>query len=260
MNAETYLFNKKNSLPLYIQVANWIRAKVVTGEWPEGYKLPPEVDLAKDLQISRGTLRHALSILIENHIIEQTHGKGTFVGSAILEQNWAYKLTTTSEELNWMGIPFETEVLKLTQMKVSDERIISLLHLKPEQEIIFLRRLRRIAGLPVVLHETYFPAAMYPGLLKIDFTNETMTGTLENTYDLSVTRADHTISAIYADQSIASILEINHGEPIIYDEHVLFNANDVALEFTKGYFRGDRFRLKTVVYRDQASGKQRVTG
>ncbi|MBS3751380.1 MAG: GntR family transcriptional regulator, partial [Anaerolineales bacterium] len=115
MNAETYLFNKKNSLPLYIQVANWIRAKVVTGEWPEGYKLPPEVDLAKDLQISRGTLRHALSILIENHIIEQTHGKGTFVGSAILEQNWAYKLTTTSEELNWMGIPFETEVLKLTQ-------------------------------------------------------------------------------------------------------------------------------------------------
>ena len=170
MKSPSKLFHKDNALPLYIQVANWIRAKVITGEWPAGHKLPPEVDLAKELNISRGTLRKAMSILIENQIIDQTQGKGTFVGSAILEQDWAYKLTTTSEELNWKGIPFETEVLELKQEKISDQRILNLLNLKPEQEIIRLVRLRRIDGFPVVLHETYFPAAMYPGLLEIDFT------------------------------------------------------------------------------------------
>ncbi len=250
MKSPSHLFHKENALPLYIQVANWIRAKVITGEWPAGHKLPPEVDLARELNISRGTLRQALSILIENQIIEQTQGKGTFVGSAILEQDWAYKLTTTSEELNWKGIPFETEVLELKQKRISDQRILKLLNLKPDQEIIRLVRLRRIDGFPVVLHETYFPAAMYPGLLEIDFTEETMTGTLENTFNIDVHQADHTISAIFAERSIASSLEIRHGEPIIYDEHVLFDIHGAALEFTKGFFRGDRFRLKTVVYRE----------
>jgi DNA-binding GntR family transcriptional regulator len=253
MILKTGLFNKKDTLPIYIQVANWIKAKVVTGEWPEGFKLPPEVDLAKQLQISRGTLRQAMAILIENQIIKQVHGKGTFVGSVVFEQDWAYKLTTTSEELNWQGIPFETEVLELIQTQISDDRILSQLEQKPGQETILLKRLRRINGIPVVLHETFFPADLYPNLLEIDFSVETMTETLEKTYGIQVTRAEHSIAAIYADRTIASLLDINHGEPIIYDEHLLFDEKDRPLEFTKGYFRGDRFRLKTVVYRNQTT-------
>lgn len=62
MNGKSDLFNKKNTLPLYIQVANWIRAKIVTGEWPAGYKLESEIDLAANLKISRGTLRKAINI------------------------------------------------------------------------------------------------------------------------------------------------------------------------------------------------------
>ena len=98
------LFDKDKSLPLYIQVANWIRSRVITGIWPQGHKLPPEVELAEQLQISRGTLRKSMEILRKDKIIEQSHGKGTYVGATIFEQNWAYKLTTTSEELNWKGI------------------------------------------------------------------------------------------------------------------------------------------------------------
>ncbi len=250
MISDADLFNKQGSMPLYIQVANWIKAKIITGEWPAGYKLAPEIDLAAKLKISRGTLRKAISILIEDQIIQQSHGKGTYVGSAILEQNWAYKLTTTSEELNWQGIPFITKVLELKQKNVRDERILGILQLRPDEDVILLRRLRLISDLPVVLHETYFPAALYPDLLKIDFSTATMTGTLENTYNLNIAKADHAISAIYADRSIASLLGMNHGEPIIYDEHVLFDLNGQVLELTKGYFRGDRFRLKTVVYRN----------
>ena len=82
-------FEKDTSIPLYVQVANWIRAKVVTGEWPEGFKLPSEIDLAKDLNISRGTLRKAMELLSKDQIIEQTHGKGTYVGATIFEQSWA---------------------------------------------------------------------------------------------------------------------------------------------------------------------------
>ena len=243
--------DKDKSLPLYVQVANWIRSKVITGFWPQGYKLPPEVDLAEQLQISRGTLRKALGLLTKDKIIEQSHGKGTFVGEAIFEQSWAYKLTTTSEELNWIGIPFRIEVLELAKRRVNDHRIYEILSLPSTQDrVIVLKRLRYVSEIPVVMHASFFPADRYLKLLELDFTKETMTGALENILNVRVSWAEHSISAIYADSKVAKYLQMNDGEPVIYDEHTLYDDKDEVVEFTKGWFRGDRFRLKTIVTRE----------
>ncbi len=192
-----------------------------------------------------------MELLSKDQIIEQTHGKGTYVGATIFEQSWAYKLTTTSEELNWSGIPFRTEVIELTKRKIKDSRIIGILNLEStDDEVIILKRLRYVSEIPVVLHETYFPAENYMGMLHLDFTKQTMTGALENILNINVAWAEHTISAIYADSEISKYLKMNNGEPVIYDEHILYNKRDEVIEFTKGWFRGDRFRLKTVVFRE----------
>jgi DNA-binding GntR family transcriptional regulator len=245
-------FDKDKSLPLYIQVANWIRSRVITGLWPKGFKLPRETELAEQLEVSRGTLRKAMALLTKDKIIEQTQGKGTFVGATIFEQSWAYKLTTTSEELNWEGIPFRIEVLELAKRRVNDHRIYEILSLLSHQDrVIVLKRLRYVDEIPVVMHTSFFPADKYSELLKIDFTKETMTGALENILDVKVAWAEHTISAIYADSEISKYLQMNDGEPVIYDEHTLYNDKDEVVEFTKGWFRGDRFRLKTIVHRDK---------
>jgi DNA-binding GntR family transcriptional regulator len=246
------LFDKNTSLPLYIQLANGIRVRVITGEWPAGYKLPAEIDLAKKLEVSRGTLRKAIEVLSAEKVIEQFQGKGTFVLATVFEQNWAYKLTSTSEELNWKGIPFRTEVIELCKKTIKNQRILSLLNLSPvHHEVISLKRLRYVSDSPVVLHETYFPAEKYVGLLSIDFTQESMTGVLENQLGVGVTWADHTISAIYAEKEVARLLQLKAGGPVIYDEHILYDDKDQVVEFTKGWFRGDRFRLKTIAYRDK---------
>lgn len=244
-------FDKDKSIPLYIQVANWIRSKVITGIWPTGFKLPRETNLAEQLQVSRGTLRKAMELLTKDKIIEQTQGKGTFVGATIFEQSWAYKLTTTSEELNWEGIPFEIEVLELAKRQVNEHRIYEILSLPSSQEgVIVLKRLRYVSEIPVVMHASFFPANKFSKLLEIDFTKQTMTGALENILNVHISWAEHTISAIYADPEVAKYLQMNDGEPVIYDEHTLYDDKDEVVEFTKGWFRGDRFRLKTIVTRD----------
>lgn len=245
-------FDRNKSLPLYAQVADWVRARVITGEWSEGYKLPPEVDLAKELGISRGTLRRAMELLIKDQVIVQTQGKGTFVGSTVLEQSWAYKLTTTSEELGSQNIPFRTEVIDLQKKPVNDQRILQILQLPhSENEVIYLKRVRSIKDVPVVVHETYFPAVQYMGLLDFDFSRKSMTGVLEKDLGIEVTWAEHTIAAISSDAEISRYLKLKTGENVIYDEHILYDSSDRVIEFTKGWFRGDRFRLKTVVYRNE---------
>ena len=70
-------------LPIYLQVASYLRGEIRKGKLSHGTKLPPEAKLAEELGISRMTLRRALKILAQEGFIVQRKGKGTFVVSPL---------------------------------------------------------------------------------------------------------------------------------------------------------------------------------
>ncbi|MFG2054615.1 GntR family transcriptional regulator [Micromonospora sp. NPDC048930] len=61
------------------QVADALRAKIDSGEWPPGHKLPGEVTLAQTYDVARGTVRAALDALREEGRVVTFTGRGTFV-------------------------------------------------------------------------------------------------------------------------------------------------------------------------------------
>ncbi|MBI2613611.1 MAG: winged helix-turn-helix transcriptional regulator [Candidatus Levybacteria bacterium] len=65
--------------PLYLNVANSLRAKIISGEYPIDTKIPSEKDLIKRHKVSRGTVREAVRVLIEQGFASRVQGKGTFV-------------------------------------------------------------------------------------------------------------------------------------------------------------------------------------
>src|SRR5437868_5565278 len=67
------------SEPLHIRIAERLRAEIRDGTYAPGQRLPREIELATLLQVSRGTLRHALRVLLDEGMIETVAGKGTFV-------------------------------------------------------------------------------------------------------------------------------------------------------------------------------------
>ena len=56
----------------YEQLAGQIRARILAGELAEGERLPSELALARDAQVSRGTVREALRLLEEAGFVERT--------------------------------------------------------------------------------------------------------------------------------------------------------------------------------------------
>jgi GntR family transcriptional repressor for pyruvate dehydrogenase complex len=56
----------------YEQLAGQIRARILAGELTEGDRLPSELALARDAQVSRGTVREALRLLEEAGFVERT--------------------------------------------------------------------------------------------------------------------------------------------------------------------------------------------
>ena len=71
----------KGSIPLYMQIKGLLVARVTEGKWAPGDIIPSEMQLAQELKVSQGTVRKAITELVENNVLVRRQGKGTFVAS-----------------------------------------------------------------------------------------------------------------------------------------------------------------------------------
>jgi DNA-binding LacI/PurR family transcriptional regulator len=67
------------SSALYSQLLNDIRERILAGDLAAGERLPTELEMAQQHHISRGTVRQALNILVNEGLLKRIQGSGTFV-------------------------------------------------------------------------------------------------------------------------------------------------------------------------------------
>ncbi len=70
---------RESPIPLYQQLLNEIRARIASGEWVTGTRLPTETELAAELGVSRVTIRQALGAAVDAGLVVRIAGKGTYV-------------------------------------------------------------------------------------------------------------------------------------------------------------------------------------
>ncbi|WP_027417765.1 PLP-dependent aminotransferase family protein [Aneurinibacillus terranovensis] len=70
---------RTSALPIYKQIADLIKGKIETGEWPVGSKLPTERALAQELGVNRSTVVAAYAELSAEGLIEGKSGRGTVI-------------------------------------------------------------------------------------------------------------------------------------------------------------------------------------
>ncbi len=241
--------DRTSSQPIYSQLASWIETKINSGDWQTEFKFPGEVELAQSLGVSRGSLRKAISILIEKGLVIQIHGKGTFVGQPVTDQSFAGRLSVY-QDLMLLGVPFTTEVLEQRIMPAPDKEA-RLLDISVAEAVFYLKRLRRVKGEPLVVQESFFPASRFGGLAGEDFTHIGMVETVERHYGITLEWTTNTISVARATTSIASLLGLKIGDPVLFTESILYDDTGNKVETGLSWFRADRFRLKTTTRRAQ---------
>ncbi|TQS71867.1 GntR family transcriptional regulator [Ornithinibacillus gellani] len=70
---------KKSKKPLYVIVYEKLYHFIMEGTFPPDSKLPTEPELAKMFGVSRVTLRQALSLLRDDGLVKNIHGKGNYI-------------------------------------------------------------------------------------------------------------------------------------------------------------------------------------
>lgn len=76
------MLKRTNRISLVDQVVAQIEHLIESGEWPVGEKLPPEMELMEEFDVSRNTLREAIHALVHAGLLETKQGSGTMVRSS----------------------------------------------------------------------------------------------------------------------------------------------------------------------------------
>ncbi|RBP94748.1 GntR family transcriptional regulator of abcA and norABC [Cytobacillus firmus] len=82
---------KTSSIPLHQQISDFMKKKIMNGEWTIGTKIPPQRNLAKRFQVNRSTIVIALEELTADGLIESKVGSGT----RVINNTWSLLASTT---------------------------------------------------------------------------------------------------------------------------------------------------------------------
>ena len=74
-------------IPLYYQLENLLREKILSGAFAPGDRIPTESDLIRRYGVSRITVRQALTALAGEGLIERRQGRGTFVTDRVVDNH-----------------------------------------------------------------------------------------------------------------------------------------------------------------------------
>ncbi|GAA1016514.1 GntR family transcriptional regulator [Acrocarpospora pleiomorpha] len=74
--------------PLAAQTADVLLARIRSGEWPLGHRLPGETTLSAQLGVGRSTLREAIRELAGKGVLDSRQGAGVFVTAVDVTEDW----------------------------------------------------------------------------------------------------------------------------------------------------------------------------
>lgn len=190
--------------PRYREIYDALRQKIVSGAWPAGHRLPSEPELAKTFGCARMTVGKALAALAEQRLITRRRRTGTTV-SAPRPQESVLEVHDIEAELVAAGSVYEYESLQ-RQARAAGASEAAMLGVAPGTPVLSLVGLHRANGRPHALEERLINLRAVPDARRERFSRASPGRWLLQR--IPWTDAEHQISALNADASIARRLEI----------------------------------------------------
>lgn len=236
-----------SAAPLHHQVTTAIRRQIESGELPPGSMLPPEITLARQLGVSRHTMRAGLDALVREGLLVRRRGKGTVVARPRIQQSLS-RFYSLAHEMWARGEHLTTRVLARGRLSPTDELALlaaSALHVEHIGDIGYVLRLRLLNGEPLMLETLTFQAQRFPWLLAAPASGEDPAALpfydeLVRRGEASVTRARETFQPVAATGYEARLLQIAPSAPVFQVDRTSY-AGDLIVEWRRTLVRGDRY-------------------
>jgi GntR family transcriptional regulator len=232
----------QSPIPLYFQLKNIIKSKIISNEFRGQERLPSEAELCSDYNVSRPTIRQALSELEKEGFIYRVRGRGTFVTDRSGLQQLALK--GTIENLIASGRGTKIKILAYKEVSPSPH-VAKVLRLKKPQKVFQLELVRFIPKGPFGYSFIYLPPQLGIKVSQNEITETTEVITfLEEKMNTRVHRASQTIDVALAKGPVAKNLSIKPNGPALVIEREYYEGNGSILFSSITYYRPELYKYR----------------
>ena len=239
---------KDSEVPLYLQVSEWIRGNIYKGDLTTGDRVPSENQIMDMLGVSRGTVKKAVTMLVNEGLLVQVQGKGTFVKSENISYSLGEGLLSFAESLESQHLHYETEVIE-SRRDVASKLVASKLGIEVGAPILYLKRVRSVEGEKVMLIENRINIAHCPGIEDIDFNKNNLFPTVERLSGKKISSSESRYAAKIIGADRGHYLEVHEDAPVLHLEQIVYFENNIPLEFGNVWLKSDKYYLGTVLQR-----------
>lgn len=239
------MINKNSPIPFYHQLEELIKHKIDANELKEGDVIPSERALSEEYNVSRMTIRQALTNLVNEGLLTREKGKGTFVARRKLEQP-LMKLTSFSEDMKHRGYIPENRIIEFTEGILSVSECKEL-QIPQNSEGYRISRLRLADNAPMAFEILTLPKAIFPKLNKESIHSSFYHYAEEIGYEID--GATQTLEPALASKKESELLKINKGAPVLLMKRVSRLTDGRPFEYVKSIYRGDRYKFITELKR-----------
>ncbi|MCC8977795.1 histidine utilization repressor [Bradyrhizobium acaciae] len=223
---------------LYKRIRLDIETRILTGEWPPGHRIPFEHQLMARYRCSRMTVNKALSELAQADLIERRRRAGSFVRrpqhlSAVL------KISDIRAEITALGRSYGYQLIDCRR-RTATAADRARLGVSTAGKVIAIACRHSADDVPFAVEDRLIDLSTVPEAATADFAREPPGSWL--LHHVPWTEAEHTISAVVADDRTAKALDIAVGSPcLVIDRYTWRSARTVTA--VRLHYPGETHRL-----------------
>jgi GntR family transcriptional regulator len=231
------MLNPESPVPLYHQLADILMARIRTGEYEPGTRIPSENKLAAGYGIGRPTVRQAIDMLVRKRILLRKRGSGTYVCKQEKEID-LFSLAGTMSSFHRKGISVQSRIKRqIKHMRVApdDDNPFS------ERNAFFLARVSTVEKEPVLLEEIYLHPELFTGIEEIRIEGRSLSQLVEKHYFMTPTGGRQNFRIAYLTGERARYLKVAKDKPVLeVQRYIHFQQADNAV-YARMYCRTERF-------------------
>ncbi|HDS6158743.1 TPA: GntR family transcriptional regulator [Klebsiella pneumoniae subsp. pneumoniae] len=228
------------------EVVDYILLKIKEDDLLPGDKLDTEIAIAKNLGITRATVREATRLLIEQQRIYRVKGTGLFVGS-IGKSNHSGKFHALSPfdfQAQKSGHKGIRKIIKFGIIKVPTPEMAQALRIKNSDQVYKILRLMCFDDIPVALEHVHLPVNMFENMevSELEFSKYSY---IENITGKKVQRREQNLTAInITDDFVINCLKLEKNNAVMEIYETVYLDDGTPCEVNIAIINTNYFPLK----------------
>lgn len=231
------MLNPQSPLPLYHQLAELLMAKIRSGAYAAGSRIPSENQLASAFGIGRPTARQAIEVLVRKGLLTRHRGSGTFVREPRPEVD-LFSLDGTSASFHKKGLAVQSRIIQSIRLKRVGRDAENPF---AGRKAFFLARLTRVDGAPVLIEDLYLHPDLFTGIERMDLAGKSLSAIAEERFFLRPSGGRQNFRIGHLNATRARMLKIDSTTPVLVVKRFLHFPQAQNGVFSELNCRTDRF-------------------